>query len=332
MTRQFCALILLLCAASAARAQETFTVATYNIEHFESAFEEYRLSKDPAVKNDPNPVLKEMLQEERRQNEEDQWEVAQVILDKEFSPDILVIEEGCSQSNLRYFNKRWLNNAYEAAIVFPTNTDRNQNLGLLLKPGFRILARKDKYHEEKDTVANERGNLLFARGPAFVLIQTPGGYKVWVGVTHQKSKSDNSVEVAAWRNREAKRTHEIMKELAKSGPDDVILLGDMNDDLGEDQFEKDPKSGGDAIASLVGPPADGFVLATEKLAKSGEISFGGYWNPKFRSFIDHVVTTPGMKDQIEDVHVFKGSVASVASDHFPVIVKVRSNAAQAPKQ
>jgi hypothetical protein len=39
-----------------------------------------------------------------------------------------------------------------------------------------------------------------------------------------------------------------------------------------------------------------------------------------------VITTPAMNDQIEDVHVFKGSLTQVASDHYPVIVKVRSDA------
>ena len=196
------------CALGSPAAAETFTVATYNIEHFESHFAHYRLSKEPAVKDDPNPFLKEMLDEERSQNMEDQWEVATVIKDEAFNPDILVIEEGCSQSNLRYFNKQWLGGMYEAAIVFPTNTDREQHLGILLKPGFKILARKDRYHQEKDPVGNDRRGLLFARGPAFVLIETPSGYRCWVGVTHQKSKSDNSVEVTdrLWRS---KRGHSL---------------------------------------------------------------------------------------------------------------------------
>ena len=43
-----------------------------------------------------------------------------------------------------------------------------------------------------------------------------------------------------------------MKELAKSPEsDDVILLGDMNDDLGQDEYEK--LAGADAIELLVGP-------------------------------------------------------------------------------
>ena len=306
-------------------------LATYNIEHFEDAFTQHRLTRDKAVNDNSDPLLKELLEEERRQNEEDQWEVSQVIADPAFNPDVLVIQESCTQSNLRYFNKRWLNGAYETVIVFPSNTDRNQHVGIMLKPGFKVLARKDTYREEKDPVGNDRGGLLFARGPAFVLVETPSGYRFWVGTTHQKSKSGNNVEVTAWRNREAFRTHEIMKELANSGPDDVLLLGDMNDELGVDEFEKDPKSGGDTIANLIGPADDGFVLMTEDLAKSGEQSFGGYWTTKYRSFIDHAVATPTMKDQFEGASVFRGSLAAAASDHYPVIVKIRTDAPRGQK-
>lgn len=325
MARRCVPTLLIVLVLAAGAGAETVTLATYNVEHFEGHFRAHRLSKELPDARKTDPLVKDLLEEERRQNDEDNWEVAQVITDRRFRPDVLVIQEGCSQSNLEYFNKRWLQGAYATALVFPTNSDREQHLGMLLKPGFKVVERRDQYHREKDAVPNEYGDRLFARGPAFCLVETPGGYRVWVGVTHQKSKSGNSVEVTAWRNREAARTHEIMRELERQGPDDVILLGDMNDEIGPDEFEADPKSGGDTVATLVGPAENGFLLVTEALAKSGATSFGGYWNPKFRSFIDHVVATPAMKDQIEGVGVFRAGLARVASDHFPVYVKIRSD-------
>ncbi len=69
------------------------------------------------------------------------------------------------------------------------------------------------------------GNGFLHAGPSFVKMQTPGGYECWVGVNHQKSKSKNSLEATQWRNREAVRTHQILKELEKAGPSDVIFLG-----------------------------------------------------------------------------------------------------------
>lgn len=333
-------------------------MATYNIEQFQQNFRAHELGKKLGKIEDP--VLQELLASEREGDDEDNWEIAETITDDRFNPDILVIQECATQENLDYFNRRWLRSAYATVIVFPTNTDRDQHLAMMLKPGFRVIERRDKYHLEADTVPNERGNKLFARGPAFVLVETPGGYRFWVGTTHQKSKridfddeelaalrkanpntskaqmdeliakakAKAAADAAAWRNREATRTHAIMKELATAGSDDVLLLGDFNDELGEDDAEK--AAGGDAIALAIGPAADGFVLVTQPLADKKETSFGGYYRPLFRSLIDHAIATPAMKGQVRDVQVFRGGLAPVASDHYPVVVTIESDPAKKP--
>jgi endonuclease/exonuclease/phosphatase family metal-dependent hydrolase len=350
--------LFLLVAISRGAESETITLATYNVEHFQEHFYAHQLTQKLAKEKKEDADIKEMLFQLRKMNDEDNWETALVITDRDVNPDILVIEEGCTQDNLEYFNKRWLHSAYETVIQFPSNTgDRNQHLNMLIKPGFKVLQKKDQYYLEKDPTPNSRGDKLFARGPSFVLVQSPGGYKFWVGVTHQKSKridfdrehesamrkelsgqpkavidekikaakTESGKSAAEWRNREAKRTHEIMKALAataaQDGSADVILLGDMNDDLGMDENEK--LAGADAIELLVGPKDDNFFLATRALAEKGEISFGGYFRPDYRSFIDHVVVTPAMKERVADVRVFHGGVAKVSSDHYPVVVKVK---------
>jgi endonuclease/exonuclease/phosphatase family metal-dependent hydrolase len=346
--------------ATAPSASNVITVATYNIEHFQNRFLAHELGKKMTreQKADPNVAL--LLEQLRFANDEDNWEISQVITDSAVNPDVLVIQEGCTQDNLEYFNKRWLRGAYETVIQFPSNTgDRNQHLNMLLKPGFKVLKRMDQYHQENDTVQNGRGEKLFARGPAFALVQSPSGYKFWVGVTHQKSKRNDfdaekvaelrksmsgqpkavidekidaekkaaALSATQWRNREAARTHAIMKELAAGGEsDDVVLLGDMNDELGKDEVEQ--AAGADAIELLVGPKQDGFVLVTQPLAERKEISFGGYSRPDNRSFIDHVVATPAMAEQFTGVRVYRAGVARVASDHYPVVVKFTPDAAK----
>lgn len=303
---------------------ETITIGTYNIEVFSRSFLAHRLTTRPFFKdNQDNPDLKELLEDERRSNDENNWEAAQVILDPAFNPDVLVLQEGCGLSDLEFFNKRWLQGAYETLLVFPTNTTRDQNLCMLLKPGFKVLERRDQYYLEPDTVGNDRGERLFARGPAFALVQSPSGYQFWVGTTHQKSKGGNNVEVTKWRNREAKRTNDIMAELSKRGTVDLVLLGDMNDELGMQEFEQE--AGGDTITTLVGPPENGMVLATKPLVDAGKISFGGYWKTNYRSFIDHVIITTSMKDQVEEVNVFQDGFAKVASDHYPVYIRIKAD-------
>jgi hypothetical protein len=322
-----------------ARAEE-IKIATYNVELWDESFSAHAASTQPIAKD---PAGAQLLRTLRRENDEDNWEVAQTILDKNFDPDILLIQEGPDQSDLRFFNRRWMNEAYETVQTLPSNTDRNQHLGVLMKKGFRILARRDQYRNEPDTAGgNPRGGRLFARGPVFLLVQSPAGKRFWVGTTHQKSKNpgiqvepgqkrpaDNSPEVMAirvadtkWRNREAARTREIMKELEKAGPADVILLGDMNDAVGPDDAEQ--QAGGDAIATLVGPLDAGLVLATQPLADAKKISFHNYDDTRHRELIDHVVVTKSLQPRIVEVKVVDDvPFARVASDHYPVMLKLK---------
>lgn len=319
MHRPVAALAVLFLAVSVSFGQD-IRIATWNVENFHEHFTGHRLTTRPVMDNPPSEIVA-LLENERRQNNEDNWEVAQVILDNSFRPDVLVIQEGCRQEDLEFFNRRWLNGYFETVLVLPSNTDRDQHLGILLRPGFRIVERRDQYHLERDSVPNDYGDRLFARGPAFVLVEGPTGYRFWVGTNHMKSKRDNSVENTRWRNREARRTNEILRELQQAGPDDVIFLGDMNDELGIQPFEQE--GGGDSIANLLGDPALGFILATRQLAESGKITFGGYWQEDRRSFIDHVIVTPSVKEQIIEVKVVDAPLARVASDHYPVMMTIR---------
>jgi endonuclease/exonuclease/phosphatase family metal-dependent hydrolase len=307
-------LIFALLLVAIARA-ETITVATYNIELFHERFA-------PTTQPINNPDLTRRLRADADKN---LWLASQVILDPKLNPDIICIEECCEQAELDKFNKDWLKGAYETVIVFPTNSERHQQLAMMLKSGFKVIERKDQYYLEKDTGQNDRGDRLFARGPVFCLVQAPSGYQFWVGVTHGKSKRGNNVDVAKWRNREATRLHEICKEIESTGKGngDVLLVGDMNDELGFQEYEQ--QAGGDSIALTVGPPEDGFVLATKPLIDAGKISFGGYWRPQFRAFIDQIILSKAMKDQVREVNVFQDGLARAASDHYPVYIRFNAD-------
>jgi len=311
MKQFFCALLTLgLCLLVRA---ETITVASYNIQLFHKHFV-------PSTQPIRDPELSQDL---RHLYDKENWVVAQTILNSEFNPDIIVIEECCGQEELEKFNDRWLNKAFETVKVFPTNTDHDQHLAMMLKPGFKVVEQKSDYYKEPDSVGNERGARLFARGPSFCLIESPSGYRFWVGVTHQKSKRQENAEQAKWRLREAMRTHEIMKELQKQGPTDVMLLGDMNDEYGYNEFELE--AGGDSISTLIGAKDDEFFLATKPLADAGSASFGGFWRTDHRTLIDHIIMTPSLKDQVLEVQVFQKGYAPVASDHYPVYVKIKAD-------
>ncbi len=311
---------------------EDIRIATYNIENWRTRFDTRELAA--WAKTQPkSEQLDLLIRTERNQDDEDNWEIAETIKNPKVNPDVMVFQEGCGQEDLDYFNKKWLDSTYKTAKVFPSNTNRVQNIGILLKEGFEIIETRDQYHNEKDTVAKDwlkpgedgpdeaiKENRLFARGPAFVKIKTPTGYTFWMGTNHQKSKSGNNVDVSAWRLREARRTHEIIAELAKDGSD-VVFAGDMNDELGFQEFEQ--QAGGDAIAALVGTDGE-VILATKPLIDKGAISYGGYMRDRYRSFIDHILVSKSLAPRIAEVSVFKDALAPAASDHYPVVMTINT--------
>lgn len=305
---------------------EDIRVGAYNIEFFARHFLGRSLTPSRSKFLPKDDAEAELILDALKSNDDkSNWETSEVILDPKFLPDVMGIEEGCKQEDLDYFCHHWLKDRYYG-FCFPGNSDRNQSVCMIIKAGFNVKDRKDQYYLEKDPGKNDRGDRLFARGPAFVKIESPEHHTFWVGVNHQKSKSGNSVEVTQWRNRESARTHAILKELETAGPTDVIFLGDMNDELGIQEFEAE--AGGDTITTLVGKPEDGITLLTKALADSGAISYGGYWKTDHRSLIDHAFATASMARRVGGVEVFHDGFTDVASDHFPILVKLNFDAKQ----
>jgi len=331
-------LFIVLIACVAVRAEDV-RIVTWNVELWQQRFDGRKWAAWTRAEIKAHPEQKDELEglahKIKEADEHSLWEVSTVMLDPKLSPDILIFEEGCDEENLKYFNHKWLKDKFETLMVFPSNTGRDQNIGMMLMPGYKVLKVQDDYYKEKDPVPkafldandmkNEAGpnnDKLFARGPAFVLVQTPAGNKLWVGVNHEKSKHGNSLDVAKWRNREADRVHQIIKEVEKEGPTpDVVFGGDMNDELGMQEFEQE--AGGDSIEHIVGPPSDGIFMATRNLAEHNAISFGGYFNDRYRSMIDHFFVTASLKDKVADVQIFKDGFAPVASDHYPVVMTLK---------
>lgn len=264
----------------------------------------------------PEDVI-EVLKNARAASDEENWEIARNIL--AVQPDVMVFQEGCAIEDLTWFNNQMLRNYFEAVHVFKTNDERGQNTGILVKAGFKVLEFREDYHNEPDTNdVNPRGDKLFARGPGFAKIKAPNGTEFWVGTNHTKSKSGNSVEVTKWRIAESRRTNQIIAELKKAGPAPVFFLGDMNDELGYQEFEQE--AGGSSVEATAGTGADALLVLTKSLAESGAISYHGGRAGRHHSFIDHAFATPEAAKWVKEVHVFNGELADVASDHYPVVV------------
>lgn len=307
--------------SSATARIEQVRLATYNVEHFMRMFDQVRMPQRSRNRT------------ELFRDEEDLYEVARTITLKHFDPDVLVLQECCNQKMLEMFNQRWLKGKYTFVRVFAGNTD-GQWLGVLVKPGFKVLEVQDRYYRQQDPVndpavrqAKEKaklaeGNLLFPRGPVFLKVRTPGGNLLWVGNTHLKSKYGNDEAVTRWRIRQMQCIRRICGQLLeRNETKNLVVMGDFNDDLGKDEHER--KSGADAVAVMVkgkgfeqlASPTFTLVQADPALA-----TYHCRIKPiKYRSFLDHVFLSPKLSNYVKATFLIRDPIAVAASDHYPVI-------------
>lgn len=301
---------------------EKVRIATWNVEHFMKMFDQLQLPE------------RSRNQTEQFRDEEDLFEVSQVLKLGELNADILCIQEGPRQDMLELFNRRWMDGEYEFVRQFEGNRP-GQWLGILARHGFECLEIRE-YADMEDPVKDpkvmgtkehegiSRGNLLFPRGPVFVKFRTPGGTKIWVGCTHVKSKYNNSEAVTRWRIREMEGTRRIAGELAVATDTGfVAVLGDFNDDFGMDYHER--KIGQDAVGVMISGKGDEMLASITKPMALANPQLATYHcmikPPKYRSFIDHIFVTPALYGYYTHATVITEPIAYVASDHLPVVAE-----------
>lgn len=310
------------CAYSAETAadKEQVRVGTWNVEHFMKMFDQDRMPE------------RSRNMTEYYADDEDQYEVAAVLKAESFNPDIVVIQECCDQEMLEHFCKKWFPDRFAFIKVFEANVP-GQNIGVLAKPGFEAI-RLEHYTNDKDPVTDNslrytkqnaglwEKNLLFSRGPGFVLFQTPKENKFWVGATHSKSKSGNNKAVTQWRIREYERTRQICAELiATSGTKNLLIMGDFNDDFGMDNIET--SLGQDAIEVMLEGEGNEKLISLDETYRKAHPDAATYHcaikPPKYRSFLDHIFASPETaKHEVKTVMIDE-SIAFAASDHLPLL-------------
>lgn len=295
-----------------------YRIATMNVEWWSNIFLPRKVLATTRPGLDDGIVR--VLKNAEGQADEENWEIARSIL--AMQPDIVVFQEGCAQDDLNYFNTQFLDGYFETLHVFKSNNERGQSTGIMLRPGLKVLEWREEYYNDPDTNdVNPLDDKLFARGPGFALVQAANGKRFWVGTNHTKSKSGNSVAVTKWRNAEAVRTNQIIAELKQTGPKEVFFLGDMNDELGMQEFEQ--QAGGSAADLTAGKGPNALTILTKPLADEGGLSYHGSRSRRFLSFIDHAYATPEAAKWVTKVDIFSSDLADVTSDHYPVYFDIK---------
>ena len=313
----FLALALFTPSAEAEPGRGPVRIATWNIENMSKLFDQSRLP------------YRSQNRQELYDDEEDLLEIALVLKQDRFDPDVLVLQEAASQQSLERFNTKWLDDKYAFVKQYKSNS-KGQWTAILAKPGFKVIETRS-YAGVEDPVDDPKlgdakryygENVLYPRGPAFAQIRTPDGTVMWIGTTHIKSKYGNNAAVTRWRIRQVKKLREIASELGEDTKR-VAILGDFNDTFGRDNFEQ--KVDQDAIQAMLEHKEDqAMVSPTQSLAQD-QPTAGTYHatlKPGNPSFIDHVFVSPALDEAIIDTTIIDPPIAHVASDHLPVMITV----------
>jgi endonuclease/exonuclease/phosphatase family metal-dependent hydrolase len=159
----------------------------------------------------------------------------------------------------------------------------------------------------------------FPRPPLMALLRVPGpggepAFDFTIVVVHQKARMDEESEER--RVAGCERLEEWMAEqVATGGDEDIVVLGDWNDDVAD-------RPSDNVFGAFLDRP-ESYTFLTLDLARAGEHTY-----LPFESFIDHVLVTAsaldeygaGGRTEVLDLTRTVSRYESLVSDHLPVMV------------
>lgn len=274
--------------AGAARADERFTIAAYNVENAFDVFDDpYTLDHETDVKA--------------------RWEweaIASAI--RRLDADVVAFSEVENEQVLRALVDGFLGDAgYRYVAALPGNTDRGITLGVISRVPVKRLASHRFRPLDMPAGMPARG---FARDLLQVTLEPRPGLELDVFSVHFKSKHDEEgdPESLAWRTAEAREAREVLDEVrADSDSDLVAFVGDFNDMPGTPPI--DALTAGGALVDVLSRELSGEARVT-------------YLREPYRTPIDHILVTPELAERyvpgsatiLHDPELTRGS------DHAPI--------------
>jgi endonuclease/exonuclease/phosphatase family metal-dependent hydrolase len=175
---------------------------------------------------------------------------------KELKADVLGVVEAEDRIALKNFNLQVLKKVagplYDEVLLIDGNDARGIDVGLLARNGFSVDSMCSHIHDKA-----AGGGHIFRRDCTEYHLQTPGGGKLLVMVTHLKSKGYGSqAGNNAIRKAEAARIRQIYDKRRQDGLKNIAIVGDFNDLPDSDPLS--PLLNGQAASKLT----DVFALPT----------------------------------------------------------------------
>lgn len=277
--------VLLLAGPSWGESSNTFVVAAYNVENWNTIERRHK-------PNQPKPATEK----------EGVWKSIAAV-----HPDVLGVEEMGNTNDLAEFvaglRQRGLDYSYAEWVQ---GVDTNRHVALLSR--FPITRR---FSATNDTYELNHHPLHISRGILDVQVQVNSNYSCRVIVLHLKSKlSSEAGDQAEMRLDEARLARAHVEAILKDNPrQNLIVMGDFNDTPGTAP-----------IATMTGTSSTTPLYVLPAKDERGYEDTHYWMAHKEWSRIDYLMVNPGMSNKFltGTAHIYKGTGTWEGSDHRPV--------------
>ena len=278
---------IVLCAltGSIARADETFSLMTYNIMRFSYEDRDKDGQRDNFKPEDQIAALMEILKKNR--------------------PDVLAVQEMGDAASFAIFTQRvaaaGLDYPHHEYFIMPEAT-----VGLAVLSRFPIVARgpitNESYRIGSETLPVQRGFLK-------VDIEVNPDYRFRLLAAHFKSKLYHPLGQTEMRRNEARLLNKNIRRMLNKDPDlNLVVVGDLNDNITSA-----------TLRELMGSP--GILHDLRPVDAVGDLwsHFWAYQESYER--LDYILVSEGMKPEVvsDRCRVVRDPLTYQASDHRPVV-------------
>jgi len=265
------------------------TLATYNLQNFFDAHDDPYTADEGTV---PKPFPSQQ---------------ALAVVIRDLGAEVIGLQEVENRGVLEAFNREHLGGLYPTVVLVEGNDRRGIDVALLSK--LPVLSVTNYCHRVLPTPQPNFPN-RFARDLLAVRLQATTKCELTVYVVHLKSKHGGR-ESDLWRRAEAQQVRAIVEAHLRREPQAyLVLLGDLNDLPSSEPLEPLLRAG----SPLFDPAA----------ALPGEQTYT-YTYGERQQRIDYLLLSPALRRAYVpgSLRVVRTPAATVASDHFPVSVRVR---------
>lgn len=304
-------LILILSCLSCSPTYTNIRIMSYNIKDFWLRFD----GESGSITNEGGGLNERDLEK---------LEIIAGIINKK-KPDIIGILECASLAELLFFNERFLEGQYKC-WSFRAYDSRTFGipLGLMVKKNLQV-----------NSVGLVEPRSFSSRG-ILVADILKENYEFMLILVHLKSKIENKLgESALKRDKQGERLREIIREkLEINLGANIIICGDFNDSLGQDDQEK-AANVEDLMAKIARPIelSDGtqIVVHSTSLEHQDLDINGQLWTEKSKRYgviqFDYFFLTEGANNEFLELdHIYPEEFSNIlkASDHIPIVLDIRN--------